>query len=182
MPYRPGIPKTRMILDIIQYPDPRLTQTGAELAELTDEIRALVDDMAETMYAARGVGLAAPQVGQAIRLILVDASGPEERKDLRVFINPRLTVLDPTPVEEEEGCLSVPFNYRAPVCRAAKVAVDALDMNWKPVHVEAEGLMAVCLQHELDHLDGKVFLDHLSCLKRTLFDTRIKKWMRRNRS
>ena len=168
-----------MILEIIQYPDPRLTQTSVDVAELTDEIRTLADDMAETMYAARGVGLAAPQVGHPIRLIMLDASGPDERKDLRVFINPLLTVLDPTPVEDEEGCLSVPFNYRAPVNRAAKVAVEALDMDWKPVHLEAEGLLAVCLQHELDHLQGKVFLDHISLLRRTLFDTRIKKWLRR---
>jgi peptide deformylase len=168
-----------MILDIIQYPDSRLAQTSVELTELTDELRVLVGDMAETMYAARGVGLAAPQVGHPIRLILVDSSGPDERKDLRVLINPRLSVLDPTPVEDEEGCLSVPFNYRAAVSRAAGVAVDALDMDWQPVHVEAEGLLAVCLQHELDHLEGKVFLDHISRLKRTLFDTRIKKWLRR---
>jgi len=168
-----------MILDILQYPDPRLAQPALALTGLTDEIRALVGDMAETMYAARGLGLAAPQVGQALRLVVVDASGPDERQDLRVFINPRLTVLDPTPVEEEEGCLSVPLNYRAPVSRATRVAVDALDMDWQPVHVEAEGLMAACLQHELDHLDGKVFLDRLSRLKRMLFDTRIKKWLRR---
>ena len=168
-----------MILHIIQYPDPRLTQRAVELTDCTDEIRALVANMAETMYEARGVGLAAPQVGQAIRLILVDASGPDERNDLRVLINPRLIVLDATPVEDEEGCLSVPFNYRAPVNRAAKVAVDALDMDWKPVHVVAEGLLAVCLQHELDHLEGMVFLDHISRLKRMLFDTRIKKWQRR---
>jgi len=168
-----------MILHIIQYPDPRLTHRAVELTDCTDEIRALVANMAETMYEARGVGLAAPQVGQAIRLILVDASGPDERNDLRVLINPRLTVLDSTPVEDEEGCLSVPFNYRAPVNRAAKVAVDALDMDWKPVHVVAEGLLAVCLQHELDHLEGMVFLDHISRLKRMLFDTRIKKWQRR---
>ena len=168
-----------MILDIIQYPDPRLAQRAVELTELTDEIRILVANMAETMYAARGIGLAAPQVGQAIRLILADSSGPDERSDLRVFINPRLTVLDPTQVEDEEGCLSVPFNYRAPVQRAVKVAVDALDMHWKPVHVEAEGLLAVCLQHELDHLEGTVFLDHVSRLKRMLFDTRVKKWQHR---
>ena len=147
--------------------------------EITDEIRVLVDNMAETMYAARGIGLAAPQVGQAIRLILVDASGPDERNDLQVFINPRLTVLDPTLVEDEEGCLSVPLNYRATVSRAAKVAVDALDMDWKPVHIEAEGLLAVCLQHELDHLEGAVFLDHIGRLRRTLFDARVKKWLRR---
>jgi peptide deformylase len=169
-----------MILDILQYPDPRLAQRAAELTECTDEIRVLVADMAETMYAARGVGLAAPQVGQAIRLIVVDPSGPDARNDLQVFINPNLTVLDPTPVEDEEGCLSVPFNYRAPVSRALKVAVDAVDLDWKPVHVEAEGLLAVCLQHELDHLEGTVFLDHISRLKRMLFDTRIKKWQRRN--
>ena len=168
-----------MILDILQYPDPRLAQPANEVTELTDELRALVDDMAETMYAARGVGLAAPQVGHPVRLIIVDASGPDERKDLRVFINPRLTVLDPTPVEDEEGCLSVPLNYRAPVSRAAKVAVEALDMDWEPVYVEAEGLLAVCLQHELDHLQGKVFLEHLSLLRRTIFDTRVKKWLRR---
>jgi peptide deformylase len=166
-----------MILEILQYPDPRLAQPAAALTEVTDSTRALVSDMAETMYEARGVGLAAPQVGCPIRLIVVDASGPDERKDLQVFINPCLTVLDSTQVEDEEGCLSVPFNYRAPVSRAAKVAVDALDMAWNPVHVEAEGLMAVCLQHELDHLEGKVFLEHISRLKRTLFDTRVKKWL-----
>ena len=168
-----------MILDILQYPDPRLAQKAEDLTGLTDDIRVLIADMAETMYAARGLGLAAPQVGRAIRLILADSSGPDERSDLWVFINPRLTVLDPTSIEDEEGCLSVPFNYRAPVSRAAKVAVDALDMDWKPVHVEAEGLLAVCLQHELDHLEGVVFLDHLSRLRRTLFDTRVKKWLRR---
>ena len=169
-----------MILDIIQYPDPRLARAAVDVTELTDDLRALVNDMAETMYAARGVGLAAPQVGRAVRLFLVDASGPDERQDLRVFINPRLTVLDPALVEDEEGCLSVPFNYRAPVARAARVAVDALDMDWKPVRVEAEGLLAVCLQHEFDHLEGRVFLEHISRLKRTLFDARVKKWLRRN--
>jgi len=167
-----------MILDILQYPDPRLAQASVELTELTDEIRALIGDMADTMYAARGLGLAAPQVGHAVRLVVVDVSGPDERQDLRVFINPRLTVLDPTPLEEEEGCLSVPFNYRAPVARATRVAVEALDMNWRPVRVEATGLPSVCLQHELDHLDGKLFLDHLGRLKRTLFDTRIRKRQR----
>ena len=167
-----------MILDILQYPDPRLAQPAVEVTELTDEILTLVGNMAETMYGARGIGLAAPQVGQGIRLILADASGPDARQELQVFINPRLTVLDPSPVEDEEGCLSVPLNYRAPVSRAARVAIDALDMDWRPVHVEADGLLAVCLQHELDHLDGKVFLDRLSRLKRTLFDTRVKKWLR----
>jgi peptide deformylase len=169
-----------MMLEILQYPDSRLAKPAMALTEITDEIRALVADMAETMYAARGLGLAAPQVGRSIRLVLVDPSGPDERRDLRVFINPQLTVLDPTLVEDEEGCLSVPFNYRAPVFRAARVAVDAVDMDWKPVHVEAEGLLAVCLQHELDHLEGTLFLAHVSRLKRMLYDTRIKKWLRRN--
>lgn len=167
-----------MLLDILQYPDPRLTQTCGELARVDEEIRRLVDDMAETMYAARGIGLAAPQVGRPIRLVIVDASGPDERSDLRVFINPGLTVLDPTPVEDEEGCLSVPFNYRAPVCRASRVKVEALDLDGAPVRLEAEGLLSVCLQHEVDHLDGKVFLDHISRLKRALFDTRVKKRQR----
>ena len=168
-----------MILDILQYPDPRLEQAAQEVSGPSEELRVLVDNMAETMYAAHGVGLAAPQVNQAIRLVIVDASGPDERSDLRVFINPRLTVLDPTLIEDDEGCLSVPFNYRAPVKRALKVAVDALDLDWQTVHLEAEGLLAVCLQHELDHLEGRVFLDHISRLKRTLFDTRVKKWLRR---
>ena len=168
-----------MLLDILQYPDPRLEQPARELAGPDDELRTLVDNMAETMYAARGVGLAAPQVDRAIRLVIVDASGPDERNALQVFINPSLTVLDPSLIEDEEGCLSVPFNYRAPVSRAARVMVDALDLDWKPVHLEAEGLLAVCLQHEIDHLEGKVFLDRISRLKRTLFDTRIKKWQRR---
>lgn len=168
-----------MLLEILQYPDPRLRQKAEPLTGVTDTIRNLVGDMEETMYAARGVGLAAPQVGQAIRLILVDASGPDARSDLRVFINPCLTILDPAPLEEEEGCLSVPFNYRAPVIRASRVAVDALDLDWNPVHIEAGDLLAVCLQHECDHLEGAVFLDHVGRLKRALFDARIKKWQRR---
>ncbi len=167
-----------MLLDILQYPDPRLTEKSTEVAKVDDELRLLADNMAETMYAARGVGLAAPQVGRPIRMILVDASGPDERSDLRVLVNPRITVLDSSPVEDEEGCLSVPFNYRAPVCRAARVAVDAMDLDGRPVHLETDGLLSVCLQHECDHLEGTIFLDHIGRLKRTLFDARVKKRLR----
>ena len=168
-----------MLLDILQYPDPRLALSSSEIAVIDEDIRALAVDMAETMYAARGVGLAAPQIGRALRLIVVDAGGPDERDDLRVLVNPRLSVLDPSLTEEEEGCLSVPFNYRAPVRRAARVAVDALNLEGESVLLEAEGLLAVCLQHEIDHLNGIVFLDHISRLKRALFDTRLKKRLRR---
>lgn len=162
-----------MILPVLQYPDPRLQRVAVDVAEITPEIQALIDNMVETMYARNGIGLAAPQIGQSIRLIVVDISGPEERSDLMVLINPRLTLIG-SEVDSEEGCLSVP-DYNACVVRSDKVQVEALDKEGKPLSFEADGMKAICLQHECDHLEGKLFIDKISRLKRSLYDKKISK-------
>lgn len=162
-----------MILPVLQYPDPRLQRVAVDVAEITPELQALIDNMVETMYARNGIGLAAPQIGQSIRLIVVDISGPEERSDLMVLINPRLTLIG-SEVDSEEGCLSVP-DYNACVVRSDKVQVEALDKEGKPLSFEADGMKAICLQHECDHLEGKLFIDKISRLKRSLYDKKISK-------
>jgi peptide deformylase len=124
--------------------------------------------------------LAAPQIGQCSRVVVIDLSGPEKREALQVFINPEIVVADGVEVKDE-GCLSVPFGYRADVKRAQTVTVRALDLEGRPFTVQADGLMARCLQHELDHLDGKLFIDRISRLKRSLFDNRVKKAQRRKK-
>ncbi len=163
-----------MLLPILKFPDKRLTQVSKEVTEINDEIKTLAKNMLETMYEAEGIGLAAPQIGQFIRMIVIDLSGPEERSDSMVLINPKLTKIDDAgEISGEEGCLSVPLNYRAKVKRSAKVIVEAVDLDNKPVKFEAEDLMSVCLQHEVDHLDGKLFIDHLSMLKRGMYTSRL---------
>ena len=170
-----------MPLTIVKYPDPSLSLPSEPVAEITDDILQLAADMADAMYRAEGIGLAAPQVGKRLRLIVVDVTGPEERGGLMTLINPRLTpIKEAGRVEGEEGCLSV-HEYRAKVKRHAMVHLEALDLDGQPVDLEAEGLLAVCLQHEVDHLDGKLFIDHISYLKRTLYDGKVKKWLREAR-
>ncbi len=149
------------ILNILTYPDPRLHLKAAPVEQVDDDIRRLVDDMAETMYQAPGVGLAAVQVDVRKRVIVVDVS--EERNRLHVFINPELIEAEGEQ-ESEEGCLSVPGIF-APVRRAARIRVRALDRDGRPFELAAEDLLAVCIQHEMDHLEGKVFVDYLSRLK-----------------
>lgn len=167
-----------MPLTLLKYPDPRLLQVCKPVEGPNEELRQLAGEMAELMYRAEGIGLAAPQVGLPIRFIVVDISGPESRSELMALINPRLTpVADCGTVEGEEGCLSV-SDYRSKVRRHAKVLLEATDLDGQPVSLEAEGLLAVCLQHEVDHLDGKLFIDRISRLKRTLYDARVKKWGR----
>ncbi len=169
-----------MSLTILRHPDPVLRKIAAPIPEVTDEIRELAAAMAETMYRAEGIGLAAPQIGRSIRLITVDVTGPERREGLLTLINPELTPLPEAGyVEGEEGCLSVE-DYRAKVRRYASVALSALDANGAPVRLEAEGLLAVCLQHEVDHLEGKLFIDHLSRLKRSMYEARLRKRLRNN--
>lgn len=168
-----------MILEIVKYPDPRLKRVAEPVAEITDEIRALAANMAETMYDAPGVGLAAPQVGENVRMVVIDASGPEEKKDLRVLINPELELRGEIIVSEGEGCLSVPLNYRADVKRHDKVLLRALDLDGKPLEEEWEGFAAIVVQHECDHLEGTLFIDHISRLRRTLYDTKVKKCLKR---
>jgi peptide deformylase len=162
------------ILPILQYPDERLHKVAKKVEHVDDSIRKLVRNMAETMYAAPGIGLAATQVDKHIQLIVLDVS--ETHDDLKVFINPVL-LKSLGEEESEEGCLSVPGIYEK-VSRAERISVRALDENGKPFTLEAEGLLAVCIQHELDHLQGHVFVERLSHLKQTRIRAKLKKQRR----
>lgn len=162
------------IRTILHYPDPRLRRRANPVPEVTEEIRQLVDDMGETMYQAPGIGLAAIQVNEPWRIVVIDLS--QGRDPLRVFINPEILEREGEQ-ELEEGCLSVPGIYE-PVTRAARIKVRALDRAGKPFEIEADGLLATCIQHEIDHLDGKVFVDHLSRLKQTRIRKKLEKQQR----
>lgn len=162
------------LLKILQYPDKRLHTVARPVAEVDDGLRRLADDMAETMYAAPGIGLAATQVDRHLRMILVDIS--EERNQLFVFINPQIVEKDGESVHEE-GCLSVPGIYEK-VTRAEHIKVRALDREGKAFELEADGLMAICIQHEIDHLDGKVFVEYLSRLKQDRIRSKLLKQQR----
>lgn len=162
------------ILNILHYPDKRLHTVAAPIQEITPALNKLIDDMAETMYAAPGIGLAATQVNVHKQLVIIDIS--DARDDLRVFINPKIVAADGEE-EREEGCLSVPGIYDK-VTRAARVTVEALDRDGKPFTLEADGLLAVCVQHEIDHLKGKVFVEYLSSLKQTRIKTKMLKQLR----
>ena len=163
-----------MVLKILEYPDPRLRKTALPVPAVTPEIRKLIEDMAETLYAAPGVGLAATQVDVHKRIIVIDVSA--DRQELRVFVNPELISAEGE-AEAEEGCLSLP-GYYDKVRRAARVRVRALDARGEPFEFEAEGMLAVCIQHEMDHLVGKVFVDYLSPLKRARLMTKLRKKQR----
>lgn len=162
------------ILPIIQYPDERLHKVAKKVEQINEATRKLVRDMAETMYAAPGIGLAATQVDKHIRLIVIDVS--ETHDDLKVFINPEL-VDSQGEKENEEGCLSVPGIYEK-VTRAEFITVRALDEHGKPFTLKAEGLLAVCIQHEMDHLQGRVFVEKLSHLKQTRIRAKLIKQRR----
>lgn len=159
------------LLPILRYPDPRLKKVAEPVVRVDDGIRRLARDMAETMYEAPGIGLAATQVNVHRQLVVIDVS--ESRDQLLVLINAR--ILDAQGAQEgEEGCLSVPGIYDK-VERAERVTVEYLDLEGKQCRLEAEGLLAVCIQHELDHLKGKVFVDYLSQLKQTRIKTKLAK-------
>lgn len=167
-----------MPLTILKYPDPALALRSEEITTVTEDHKRLAAEMASVMYRAEGIGLAAPQVNHRIRMIVVDVSGPEERTGLMTLINPRLfPIVEEGRVEGEEGCLSV-HEYRSKVKRYARVRLEAQDLDGNNIELEAADLLAVCLQHEVDHLDGKLFIDHISRLKRTLYDSKVKKWLR----
>lgn len=162
------------ILDILNYPDPRLYTVARPVKEVDAAIRRLIDDMAETMYAAPGIGLAATQVDVHQQVIVIDIS--EDKQDLQVFINPKL--VNKCGLQDyEEGCLSVPGIYET-VTRAEKITVEAIGRDGQPFTLEAEGLLAVCIQHEMDHLLGKVFVDYLSQLKQIRIKNKMKKRQR----
>ena len=148
-------------LDILHHPDPRLRNVAAPVEVVDDTVRRLVDDLTETMYSARGIGLAAVQVGIARRVIVVDVSA--DRNDPLSLINPRVAEARDE-AEHEEGCLSVPGVYET-VSRPARIRVEGLDRDGSPVSITADGVLAACLQHEIDHLDGRLFVDYLSRLK-----------------
>lgn len=164
------------LLNILRYPDPRLYKKAAAVTEVNDEIRALVDAMAETMYAAPGIGLAATQVDVHKRVIVIDTS--ETRDRLVVLINPEIVGREGVQFREE-GCLSLPGIYE-PVERAERVTVKALDQHGNAFTLEADKLLAVCIQHEIDHLEGKVFVDYLSRLKQQRIKARLQKQLRKS--
>lgn len=164
------------ILEVLKYPDPRLSSIARPVANINGDIVQLVNDLLETMYAAPGVGLAANQVGALQRIIVLDVDHENAKKNVYKLINPTI-VRSEGEILWEEGCLSV-VDFTAEVRRAAQVEVMALDENEKEIKIEAEGLLAVALQHEIDHLDGKLFIDRISRLKRELYTRKRKKMLR----
>jgi peptide deformylase len=162
------------ILDILEYPDPRLRTQAEPVNVVDDSIRQLIADMLETMYEAPGIGLAASQVDVHSRIIVLDVS--ENRDEPHAFINPELTLIG-EPVETEEGCLSIPGFYEL-VTRVESVHVCALDTTGAVIEQQFDGLLSVCVQHECDHLDGKLFVDYLSALKRTRIRKKLEKQQR----
>mgnify|MGYP000044060536 CR=1 FL=1 len=164
------------MLKILTYPNPVLRKKAEEVKEIDQDLIDLARQMAETMYAAPGIGLAAPQVGSSIRLIVVDVGYTQGRPDLKVLLNPEIVEREGS-ILMEEGCLSIP-GIRADVERSQRVLVRGLDIKGRPVEIEAEGLLAVCLQHEVDHLDGILFIDHLSRLKGSLIERKLRKRQR----
>jgi peptide deformylase len=163
------------ILEILQYPDPRLAHPAQRVEKIDDATRRLIDDMIETMYAAPGVGLAATQVDVHKQIVVIDVS--EDRSDLRVFINPEVTRREGVAVNQE-GCLSVPGIYDN-VERAESVTVTALDRNGARFTLNASGMLAACIQHEVDHLQGRIFVERLSDLKQNRIRAKLKKRQRK---
>ena len=161
------------VLDIKKYPEKVLKKKAAPVTSIDDELQRLIDDMIETMYDAPGVGLAAPQVGVLKRLAVIDISAKEESVPLLVLINPVILQKEGE-IEFEEGCLSIP-DYTAKVARAESLLIRATDRTGKNVDIEAGGLLSIALQHEIDHLDGILFIDRISPIKREFFKKRYKK-------
>ena len=158
---------------ILHYPDPRLREKALPVAEINATIQQLVDDMAETMYAAPGVGLAATQIGEPHRIFVIDTAGEDEPSDLKVFINPEIVASDGK-ITWEEGCLSFP-SVTEDIDRKARVRVRALNREGKAFELDAEGLLAVAVQHELDHLDGVLMIDHMGALKKRIVDRKMRR-------
>jgi peptide deformylase len=156
------------ILDILTYPDPVLKNPTTPVTEIDDEIRQIVADMADTMYAAPGVGLAAIQAGIDKSIIVYDPEADDQKRDFKVLINPEITFYEGSMNSENEGCLSVP-DFRADVKRHARVTAEGMDINGRRVKIHAEGLLSVILQHEIDHLNGILFIDRISVLKRQMY-------------
>ena len=161
------------VLEIRKYPDEILRKKALSVENIDRSLQRLIDDMIETMYAAPGIGLAAPQVGISKRLVVIDVSLGEEKNSLIVLINPEITDTEGF-ADSDEGCLSVP-GYTSAIKRAEKVIVKGLDRNGKPVQIEGDGLLARALQHEMDHLDGVLFVDRMSSIKKEFFKKKYSK-------
>ena len=166
------------ILEILTYPNKFLSQPTKPVENIDREIQNLIEDMAATMYAAPGIGLAAIQVGVDKSIIIYDVSPSDQERSLQVLINPRIVSSEGNTISEQEGCLCVP-DFRADVKRAASVVAEGLDREGKPLRIEAEGLLALVLQHEIDHLKGTLFIDRISSLKRGMYKRHIKKNLRK---
>lgn len=162
------------ILKIVTYPDPILSKPSEKVEVFDESLQELIDNMAETMYDAPGVGLAAVQVGISKRLLICDNTPEDGEREYKVLVNPEIISSEGEFLSEDEGCLSVP-DYRANVKRFAAVVVEYQDRNGEPVRIEAEGFPAVVLQHEIDHLDGVLFIDRISSLKRNIYKRNVKK-------
>jgi peptide deformylase len=161
-------------LEILTYPNNFLAKAVEPVTQIDGKLQKLIDHMAETMYLAPGVGLAAIQVNIDQSLLVYDIAPPEDGKDLHVLINPKIVASEGSIVSENEGCLSVP-EFRADVPRAEQIFVEAVDREGRPIHLEAKGFLAIVLQHEIDHLNGHLFIDRISALKRQMYARRIKK-------
>lgn len=164
------------ILNVLRYPDPRLHLKAIEIENIDNSIKKLVDDMVETMYKLKGLGLAATQIDVQKRLFIMDLSNEDTPSNLMIFINPQIIKKNGNTVSEE-GCLSVPGIYET-VNRAESIVVKYLDLDGKNQELEASGLMAICIQHEIDHLDGKVFVEYLSSLKQNFIKKKMKKLLK----
>jgi peptide deformylase len=162
-----------MIRTILHYPDPRLREPGKKVPQVTDELRKLIDDMAETMYAAPGVGLAATQIGEPWQIFVIDIAAEDEPSNLQVFVNPEI-MSRAGEITWQEGCLSFP-GVQEDIDRAAKVRVRAQDRDGKTFELDAEGLLAVAIQHELDHLEGVLMIDHMGPLKKRLVHRKMQR-------
>ncbi|MFT6550101.1 MAG: peptide deformylase [Zhongshania marina] len=160
------------VLEILEFPDSRLRTVAKPVKDVDDRVRQLIDDMFETMYDAPGIGLAASQINVHEQIVVIDVS--DDRSEPLVFINPEITVIDQDTFEYDEGCLSVPGFYET-VVRPQHIRVKALDRNGEPFEMEPEGLLAVCIQHENDHLLGKLFVDYISPLKRNRIRSKLEK-------
>ena len=169
-----------MLKPVLQFPDPRLRKPCAPVDAIDDEIRALAQDMLDTLTTVGGVGIAAPQIGVLKRVVIVDVSqkdyDPDAPKpqEFVTVVNPVITVLDKAMHKENEGCLSVP-DFRAEVARPCRVAMDGTGLDGSPIHLEGEGYFGACLQHETDHLDGRLYIDHISYLKRSLYEKKMRR-------
>lgn len=167
------------ILEILEYPDGILSEPVLPVTDINGDLQQKIDDMAQTMYHAPGVGLAASQVGINQCFLVYDISPRDDKRALHVLINPRIVCQEGEILSENEGCLSVP-DYRSDVVRYSQIQVEGVDRNGKPLSFDAEGYLAIVLQHEIDHLQGILFIDRISALKRSLYKKRIKKRLKQS--